>query len=95
MRFSRTRLTDIGRGDVRFAEVVFGTAAFARTIILPRNLPKTPEAARSRRRLVREPTRILANATPGVTDPATPVAANGRERAARGGQWCRELALRD
>src|SRR5260370_33405678 len=76
---------------VRYVEERFGTPAFARTIVLPRGLPETPEAARPRRRTVRELARILSDATATASsEPAAPVVTNAPGRAAIGVQSFRE-----
>jgi hypothetical protein len=91
------RLNQLAAGvTVRYVEERFGTPAFARTIVLPRGLPETPEAARPRRRTVRELARILSDASATASsDPATPVAANAPGRAVGGGRSFRELVYRE
>jgi hypothetical protein len=83
------RLNQLAAGvTVRYLEERFGTPAFARTVVLPGNLPKTPDEPRSRKRTVRGRA-WLASDAPTTTISAR--AANDEERRADPRHSFREL----
>jgi hypothetical protein len=87
------RLNQLAAGvTVRYVEERFGTPAFARTIVYPRNLPKTPDEPRSRKRTVRGRAWLASDAT---TAAISAPAANGGEREAGPRHSFRELVYRE
>jgi hypothetical protein len=88
------RLNQLAAGvTVRYVEERFGTPAFARTIVLPRNLPsRNPDEPPSRKRTVRRRAWLPSDATAAaISAPA----ADGGERVAGQQQTFRELVYRE
>jgi hypothetical protein len=82
-----------GGATVRYVEERFGTPAFARTIVLPRNLlSRNPDEPPSRKRTVRRRAWLPSDATAAaISAPA----ANGGEHEAGQQQTFRELVYRE